>query len=138
MMSDCQEDIRQDEVCYMTQSAFNAVKFRILLAIDHINTHGGVADSNSISELTGIRKEYVTSYMCRQMRPCVVKQINRAKGGLFKYKLSKKGEQRLDKMIWRKKEGYTLRLRGLPKKADYSDFVLLPGLNKATEEDNQK
>lgn len=131
------EDLRKD--------LYNRSRYKILSAVAALRSMGCVANTKHVYRLTGLSygcvRERMSSMSNRKHNNELIAKLDpeKTKGCILQYSLSAHGERTLQKYQERHENGETLRLRWeVPFKVDYSDFVLLPGLNKATEEDNQK
>lgn len=121
-------------VCYLTgqdKHKFNESKLQILLAVDLLASKKMVANSVRIRKLTGLGASNVGTRI-RQMISYLEPEFDkkRTDGCNIKYKMTKQGRRVLGQLIDRYERGETLNLRKTPVNADYSEFVLLPGLQE--------
>ena len=114
---------------------YNETKIRILAAVALLNEENIVANSKSVAFLCGMTPKNVSNNLSR-LTPTYLKASvdqKRTDHCTLKYRMSKKGVERLNKMLERFENGQSLKLTSYPKPADYNEFELLPGLNNLIE-----
>jgi len=107
---------------------FNIMKYRILMSVAILNSLGCPATTRAIwRHMSSVhRYDTLTSRISAMTDRELIAQRSKIKGCVFKYKLSAQGKRNLAAYQERHKNGFSLRLKKVPKKVDWSGVVLLP------------
>ena len=116
--------------------AFNLAKFRVLLAIDHLNHKKIPATRFSIAIITGYKQETIQTYLQRYWPYLTARIARRCPDRCrTKYSLSAQGQRVLGRFHARFDNGVDLKLKAtLPHQVDYSKVKILPEDFKKREE----
>ena len=125
---------------------YNVSKFQILSAVFVLNQCKWECTSATIQQCTLMNLNVVCRFLHRYSSYGLLgKEINNkrskidlSKNSLYKYSLTKKGSQCLSELNHRFQDGKHLHLKQKPRDADYTKFVLLPGLSDELKEELQK
>lgn len=112
------------------RNKFNVTKTQILYAVRLLTKHEHIANSHAVGGLLGKDRQFAGRQLNR-LDPTYITALRdnkRTDGCTLKYKLTKAGSTRLDKMLIRFRQGESLKLTAAPYPVDYSNFELLPGL----------
>ena len=112
------------------RSKFNQTKMQILYAVRLLTKHNQIANSHTVGGLLGRDRQFTGVQLTRLDPTYLTGALDkkRTNGCILKYKLTKAGSTRLDKMLIRFRRGESLKLTAAPCPVDYSNFELLPGL----------
>lgn len=111
---------------------YNLAKYRVLTAVAVCQYVEIPATTYSLHVLTGYKRDTVSTYVNHNYENYLLtRHIKRSPDRCrLKHRLNKKGERALRAYNERKKQGYDLNIRRVPRRCDWSGIKLLPGIDE--------